>query len=227
MTPSFVASLISFIIAGGVVLWSSKFAANQTIHWYIMGTIILNALYFYYLNATAEFSKTLRPYNQGRLDWLLTVFQYSLVYTMWFAIQLGAHVFSIVVIIIYLTYISWDYAHRKRLRSDKKNLGMVAFDIAGFVLAVVLACLTWTLPTFDKAAHIQAGANVAGVCMVFMVKSALGIIYTAVVFRYWPFRMLTNAGAAAQASIQDSASATSGAATMHAAQATDLPENPK
>lgn len=207
MTPSFLASFLSFALAGYITLRSSTFAANSTVHYFIMVTVLLNALYFYYLNATAEFSNALHPYTPGLFDWSLTVLQYTLVYTMWFWMNLSWHIFGLTLIAIYSTYLLWDYVHRRELKSDKKKLWMLFFDTGGLLLAITMLIFTWHLPPFNQIAQMETGVAVTSICLLFMIKSIGGIFYASRAFGYNPFHILTNETAATQATLEDVANA--------------------
>lgn len=196
MTPqipssSFAASFIVFVFAGVISLLSEEFTSQPLLQWYMVVTAAANGMYFYYLNAVAEFSDELQSSAADWLHYLFTVFQYALIYSMWSAMLFGGKLgFGAALIAVYASYAVYDVWHWKEVWSETKKRVMVYLDLAGLAIAILLFFSLWNLPEFDKKEDMSYGFLVSSLCLLFVLLPLGGTIFSRLAFQYKPFHEL-------------------------------------
>jgi len=163
--------------------------------YFMIFSVVCNALYFYYVAAVAEFSKEFQGGSHSgpnRFDWSLTAVQQSIFYSLWFWMPMSWRLFGFVLSFLYCTYLLWDKRHWEQLRLDWKKKGLFWFDLVGLLLVLVMLFLTWSLPPFGQQVS-QAEMHLAAWVTVFAAMSGVvclgGIVYCWFVFQY-KFRQL-------------------------------------
>ena len=178
------ASFLVFVLAGGRTLLSVEFAPLPVLQWYMAVSATVNALYFYYLNAVAEFTDELPSKSDWR-HYLFTLFQYTLIYSMWFGIQWGGLLgYTLSLVLVYLTYLLYDGWHYDAVRNDKRIAWMAVFDSCGFVLAIIFFILHLRMPVAFTPKDINFIVWFTSALFPVTLIPIVGVVYSRWTFKY-------------------------------------------
>lgn len=134
MSATFLSSLIMFAITGVYMLSTAEIGKDLVIKGCVGGTVILNALYFYYFAAHAELDSTARAELRAAsaFEWPLRVWNQTVLFGLWFALQWGFRGLGIALIVLYCGYILWDVIVWKHVTDHT----LCAYDILGVIVAI-------------------------------------------------------------------------------------------
>lgn len=147
MAASFLASLLMFTVTGFFVGRSVALTSSTPINVVVLGTIFLNAAYFYLFEAFIEIGVEARERLQKapRIEWWMRVANQTLLFGLWFALERGGKVgFAAGLVLLYCGYILWDLVTRNHF--DHKDLMLL--DVAGLFAAIGFL---WWAGSMDKA----------------------------------------------------------------------------
>lgn len=110
MAASFVASFIAFLVTGLYTMSRSNLEAPIQIKAWVFAVLLANALYYYYLAAYSEMDAGFQAklVGQPRLEWFLRVASQTLLFSLWFLLQLGWTWFGAGLVGVYLLCMCWD-----------------------------------------------------------------------------------------------------------------------
>ena len=197
MTPSFLASFIAFCLAGVGALFSlppELIKSDPVLVAVVMAAVVCNALYFYFLNALAEYCDDFQCSPPSLFQLVLALIQYTTVYTMWYWLRVSWHHFGGALLFIYFTYLLWDSLHWRDIYEDKRKWVMLGFDALGLVLASLVIVATWTLPAFGdeiSIAEVHHSYAIIGAAGLVILQSLAGIVTNAILWRYFPHKLIS------------------------------------
>ena len=156
MSATFASSLIVFTGTGLYAVWASIMRQSPTglpmVDFILSLTIIINAIFFFYLELYAETDKKekerLRLKNP--LQWWLRVFNSANLSIIWIWLTIGLYYFLISFISLYIFILIWDVITTEnpiQINFDDKNnrqesrLEYIKHDTIGFFLTLILAAI--------------------------------------------------------------------------------------
>jgi hypothetical protein len=111
-SASFIASAFIFVITGLLTVgtWTGDHF-TPSVKWTVIGTVVLNMLYFYYWIAFTELDPAARAHlrTKGYFEWILRIINQSILFSLWLTLGAGYYrTFAYSLPLIYFLYIVWD-----------------------------------------------------------------------------------------------------------------------
>ncbi len=163
MPASLLASFLVFIITGIYTLFFMDIAApgqssggiaghgvTPMAQFLIGGTLLANAIYFYYFEAYAEIDEAEHQRLSGKTkaEWGLRVANHAILLSLWFALERNLVLFLILWIGFYAVLLVWDFVTRDRPgpgSTGRPFRELAKWDACGLVLSIFFLAVVFSL----------------------------------------------------------------------------------
>jgi hypothetical protein len=160
---------------------------DRLIDIFVRTPIYANALWFYYAGAYVEskqeVSYRLRREDVSRWEWVIRVFNQTWMLLVFIALHLSALTFASYWLVLYLTYILWDWIIGRHIELVKFFLWV---DLVGFFLSLLFLLFVLAfISGADTPPRVWMGIGIFGV--IYLVVGGAGIKHGVFSKRYNPF----------------------------------------
>lgn len=143
MSASLLASFASFLITGIFTFFfvTINVNLNTDIKLTLFFAIFANAFYFFYMEALTEAKPAIikRLKNKHISQWGIRIFNQTILFSLWFLLEINLLLFSIGLVLLYGLFIVWDIITDEK----EKNKGLFIIDIIGAIYCVAFLVLTY------------------------------------------------------------------------------------
>jgi hypothetical protein len=186
MTASVFASFLVFLLTGAYAFnrCGLPFPSGGFVKLVVFGTLLVNALFFFYFEAYTESDVKVRQRLRkiGPSEWALRAVAQLELFLLWFALQFGWPHYLITLVVLHVTYVAWDMLVWDAF-PDKTLLWL---GLLGLLLSVTLYIAMYFL---GKHPNVDPVANSSWMMLLGIVAAGfVGIvIYGVNRIRYNPF----------------------------------------
>jgi hypothetical protein len=176
MAASFLASFLIFLATGFYELFWGKadFLQNQPmIRDLVFTMLFLNACYYYYVAAYTEMDpvQVAKLLSAKRREWCIRVLNQTALFGLWFLLHFSWECFGIGLIVVYLTYLLWDYVTWEQI----KDPFFVWLDGFGLLLAIAFLLLKSKVEDATIKDHTNAFYLLGFITAAYLMVFVLGI----------------------------------------------------
>jgi hypothetical protein len=147
MSASILASFASFLLTGILTFFfvSINVNLNTDIKLTLFFALFANAFYFFYMEALTEVKPAIkkRLKNKHISQWFIRIINQTILFSLWFLLEINLLLFSIGLVLLYVLFIFWDIITDER----KNNKGLFIIDIIGAIYSVGFFIITFFVIT--------------------------------------------------------------------------------
>jgi hypothetical protein len=161
MPASILASFISFIVTGIYAWYLSDLQLANIVKISLLVSIFANAAYFFYFEALIEIDsnlqKKLKKINTS--EWYLRVLNQTLLFSLWFLIELNIIFFFVGLVVLYILFVVWDF----KTKECFENRVLFYLDISGLIISFIFVISVYYLQSelnVSAPEHIIENAKV-------------------------------------------------------------------